>query len=251
MSEDNIAIRARHLKKSYRHYRTNMQKIQFLLLMREAGTKTDVLRDVSFDIKKGEKVGILGNQQSGKSTLMRIMAGVIRPDSGKVRVNGELTSILDLRLGFENALTGKDNYILMSSALGRSDKQIADLEDGVFRFAGLRKVKDDPIRTYKKGASARLGFATAVAAMGDVVLFDGSLSFGSKARNETCIERLKELIRGDTTFVMAVNRINDAAQLCDRGIVLHKGKVVFDGDFQEAAEFLKNNRSAEHKDVNN
>ena len=241
MSGDNIAIRVKHVKKTYRQYKTNMQKIRFLLLMRDAGTKDEVLKDVSFDIKKGEKVCILGYQQSGKTTLMRILARVIRPDSGKARIYGEIAPILDVRLGFDGAMTGKDNYIRMSSALGRSEKDIKELEDSVFAFARLSKVKNEPIKTYQKGAATRLGFSIATAKKSDVVLFDSGLAFGTKAWNDACMERLKELISGDTTFVMTASKAKAAAQLCERGIVLHEGRVVFDGALEDAASYFRKN----------
>ncbi len=241
MGKNKIAIRAKRIKKSFRQYKTNMQKIRFLLLMREAGEKAEVLSDVSFEIKKGEKVGIIAHSLAGKSTLMRILAGIIRPDSGKIQVNGEIVPILDYRLGFDNAMSGRDNYIRMSSALGRTTEEIKELEDSVFEFAKLKKVKDEPISSYDKGAATRLGFTIETAKKGDIVLLDGSLAFGSNHWNNACLDRLKDLISGDTTFVMIVNRIPFAAKLCDRGIVLHEGRVAFDGDFKEAAEYFRQN----------
>ena len=222
-----------------RQYRSNMQKIQFLLFMRDAGTRTEVLKNVSFDIKKGEKVGIIGLSQSGKSTLMRVLAGVIRPDSGKVIVKGGLTPILDIKLGFDNAMTGRDNYIVMSTALGRSPEEIAENEDSVFEYAGLTDVKNEPMKNYEKGAANRLGFATATALKNDIILYDASLSFGGKARSKKNVERMAELISGDTTFVMIVNRVAEAARLCERGIVLQDGGVIFDGPLMEAVEAYK------------
>lgn len=248
MGKNKVAIRAKHIKKSFRQYKKNMQKIRFLLLMREAGERTEVLNDISFEIKKGEKVGIIAHSLSGKSTLMRILARIIRPDSGKIQVNGEIVPILDYRLGFDNAMSGRDNYIRMSSALGRTTEEIKELEDSVFEFAKLSKVKDEPISSYEKGAATRLGFAIETAKKGDVVLLDGSLAFGSNHWNNACLDRLKDLISGDTTFVMIVNRIPFAAKLCDRGIVLHEGRVVFDGAYKDAAEYFnKNCKRLPHK----
>lgn len=241
MSGSKVAIRLTNVKKSYRQYKTNMQKIRFLLLMREAGTKVDVLDDISFEIKKGEKVAIIGGPQSGKSTLMRILAGVIRPDSGKAKIWGSISPILSIRMAFDAAMTGKDNYLLMSSALGRSEEEIKELEDGVFEFAQLEQYKNEVMRTFERGAAGRLGFAIATAVKKDVILYDGSIALGSRQWNDAGLNRLKELIAGDTTFVMAVTRPVDAAALCERGIVLYDGRIVFDGDFGEAAEYYRKN----------
>lgn len=242
MSNNEVVIKAKKICKTYRHYRSNMQKIQFLLLKRDAGIKEEVLKNVSFEIKKGEKVGILGHQQSGKTTLMRIIAGVIRPDSGKIRTTGSITPILDVRLGFEASLTGKDNYVMMSSVLGRSSDEIRDHEASVFEFAQLTEVKDEPTKTYNKGAAGRLGFATATEMGGDIILYDAGFAFGSNAWNAACKERMKELISGDTTFVMSVKKAADAVNLCERGIVLEKGEVVFDGSYDDALAYYKKSR---------
>lgn len=241
MIESADAIKVRNISKSYIKYRTNMQKIQHLLFNREAGTRIEVLHDVSFDIKKGEKVGIIGRQQSGKSTLMRVLAGIIRPDSGSVQLIGSTTEILDIRLGFDNAMTGRDNYMIMSTALGWDENAIEMHEASVFEFAGLTEEIDEPIRTYKKGCAARLGFATATEIRDDIILFDASLAFGSKSWNRACMNRMKEFISGDTTFVMVVNKISDAAKLCDRGIVIHEGMLVYDGAYTDAIEYFRKN----------
>lgn len=241
MGKAKTAIRVRHISKSYRQYKTNMQKIGFLLLKRDTGIRTEILRDISFDIKKGEKVAIIGRQQSGKSTLMRVMAGVIRPDSGKLTVNGGLTAILDNRLGFDAAMTGRDNYIVMTSALGWTSEMIKEHENSVFEFAKLTEEKNEPLKTYKKGAPSRLGFAAATEIGNEIFLYDANLSFGSKVWNNACINRLKQLIDGDTTFVMAVNRLATGAKLCERGIVIHEGVKVFDGPYAEAVDYFRSN----------
>lgn len=251
MGKAETAIRVKHVSKSYRQYKKNMQKIGFLLLNRDTGIKTDVLQDISFDIKKGEKVGIIGRQQSGKSTLMRIIAGVIRPDSGKVKISGGLTSILEVRLGFDAAMTGLDNYKVMTTALGWSSEMIKEHEDSVFEFAKLTDEKDETLRSYKKGAPTRLGFAIATEMGNDIILYDGPLSFGSKIWNKICINRLLKLIDGDTTFVMSVNKLVDGAKLCERGIVIHEGELVFDGPYADAVDYFRKNcrQSSRKKEV--
>lgn len=248
MSKDNIVISARHISKSFRQYKSNFQKIKFLLLMKDAGTRIDVLEDVSFDIKKGEKVGIICRQQSGKTTLMRILGGIIRPDSGKVKTEGGVTSILDFRLGFEPSMTGRDNLMIMGTALGWTPEMIKEHEDWVFRYTGLTDVKNEPLKTYKKGSAARLGFAMATAVRNDIVIFDANLTLGGNAWNAAALKRMQEFITEDMTFVMAANRIATAAKLCERGIVIHEGKVVFDGPFADAVDYFRSNcRSTSQK----
>lgn len=241
MSKKKTAIKVTNISKTYRQYKSNMQKIQYLLFWRDAGTKSDVLKDISFDIKKGEKVGIIGRPQSGKSTLMRIIAGIIRPDSGKVRTDGGLTAILDIRLGLDANLSVKDNYILMSNYLGRPAEAIAEHEDAVIGFAELSEEKSTLLRDCKKGSATKLGFATATEFGNDIILLDSDISFGSKQWNKACMARMKELVTDDTTLVMIVHKVADAAELCERGIVIHEGTLAFDGAFDEAIDYYKKN----------
>lgn len=246
MSERKVAIKVKNVSKTYRQYKNNMQKIQFLLLKRDVGIKEPVLKKVSFEIMEGEKVGIIGQERSGKSTLMRILGGIIRPDSGKVTVEGSVLPIMDVRLGFDAAMSGKDNYVVMSTALGRSSDVIKAHEDSVFEFAKLTDMKDEQVRNYPKGAPGRLGFATATEIGSDIILYDAGFAFGSNAWNLACRNRMKELISGDVTFVMTVKKVADASELCERGIVLRDGTVAFDGSFKDAVEYYKKTRKKSH-----
>jgi len=241
MSKNKVAIRAKNISKTYRSYKNNMQKIRFLLFWIDAGTKRDVLKDISFDIKRGEKVGIIGKPQSGKSTLMRILAGIIRPDSGKLRTEGGIASILDIRLGLDASMSVRDNYKLMSTYLGRSAATIAEHEESVLEFAGLSGAKNEALRDCKKGAATKLGFAVATEIGDDIILLDSDISFGNKDWNKACMARIKELVKDETTLVMTVNRVADAAELCNRGIVIHEGSLVFDGPYDEAIKYYKKN----------
>lgn len=256
MSERKVAIKVKNVSKTYRQYKNNMQKIQFLLLKRDVGIKEPVLKKVSFEIMQGEKVGIIGMERSGKSTLMRILGGIIRPDSGKVTVEGSVLPIMDVRLGFDAVMSGKDNYIVMSTALGRSSDVIKAHEDSVFEFAQLTDLKDEPVRNYPKYAPGRLGFVTATEIDSDIVLYDAGFAFGNNAWNQACRNRMKELVSGDVTFVMTVKKVADAAALCERGIVLRDGTVAFDGNFEDAVEYYKKTRkkargkTAKDKDLN-
>ena len=247
MSERKVAIKVKKVSKTYRQYKNNMQKIQFLLLKRDVGIKEPVLKDVSFEIMEGEKVGIIGQERSGKTTLMRILGGIIRPDSGKVIIEGSVTPIMDVKMGFDASMPGKDNYVVMSTVLGRSSDEIKAHEESVFEFAKLSDMKDEPVRNYPKGAPGRLGFATATEIGSDIVLYDAGFAFGSNAWNLACKNRMKELVSGNVTLVMTVKKVADAAALCERGIVLHKGAVAFDGSFDDAVDFYKKLRRSKSK----
>lgn len=243
-----IVIKADHLKKNFRNFRSNRQKLQYFLLGKKAGNKVRVLRDVSFEISRGEKVGIIGRPGSGRSTLMRLMAGIIQADSGTIEVHGDITIRFDNKLAFEMGLSGSDNYEGRCTLLGWSKEKMAENKQRIFEFAGLAKVMDDPIRTYKKGYANRLGFAIGTVDKPDIMLFDETMSFGDKRFTKRAVKRLRHLVAGDDiTFVMAVSDVASARLLCKRGIIIDKGKVVFDGEFGEAIDYYKTNIKVEDK----
>lgn len=239
-----VAISVSSVSKSFRQYKSNMQKVQYLLFRKDTAIQKDVLNDISFEIKKGEKVGIIGRQLSGKSTLLKIIAGIIRPDSGKVKTKGSMKAILDIRAGFDGALTGRDNYVNLATILGWTPEEIKAREDEIFEFSGLTHVKDDSARTYKRGSLGLLGFTVNTATGADIIIYDGSFGFGIKYISDACEERLRNLVSSeDVTFVMT-GRINDEMKFCERGIVLHESRIVFDGPFKEALRYFRLNCSS-------
>lgn len=253
MSE--VIIRAENIEKNYRVYKTNWQKIKSLLLGRDAGRKRNALRGVSFEIQKGESVGIIGLPLSGRTTLMKVLCGIIEPDSGTVEIDGQVTPVLDHRMGFLTVMSGFDNYRIRCRLLGWTKEEIDGHEDAVFEFAGLSKERDLSMRQYKKGRARRLGFAISTEISPDILIYDETFSFGAKAFADKAARRLKKLTAGDdTTLVMTVTERKYAAMLCERGIVLHKGKVVYDGPFADALGYydanIKStvNRSGGHQD---
>jgi ABC-type polysaccharide/polyol phosphate transport system ATPase subunit len=240
MSE--VIIRADNLKKNYRVYKTNWQKIKALLLGQDAGSKRKALSSVDFEIQKGEKVGIIGLPLSGRSTLMKLLCGVIEPDSGSVEVNGKVTPVLDHRMGFQTVMPGLDNYRIRCKLLGWTKEQADEHEDAVFEFAGISKEKGLPMRQYKKGRARRLGFAISTELKPDILVYDETFNFGAKTFADKAVRRLKKLTSDDdTTLVMTVTQRAYAQSLCDRGIVLFKGKVLFDGPFDEALDYYDAN----------
>ena len=240
MSE--TAIKVSGLKKSYRYYKSNMQKIQNLLFGIDAGEKTEVLKGVSFEIKKGERVGIISTPMSGRSTLMQILAGVLEPDSGTVELNGRLTAILDHKLGFEGAMSGRVNYEVRCRLMGWTGEMIKEHAESVFERADIADVIDEPMKIYRRGSANRLGFAIATEFTPEIMLYDETFSFGGKKYISKSVSRLNKITKGeDTTFLIIINDLKRGAKLCERGIVLHKGKVVFDGSYEEAALYYNEN----------
>lgn len=237
-----VIIKVDNIKKNYRVYKTNWQKIKSLLFGQSAGRVRNALKGVSFEVQKGETVGIIGLPFSGRTTLMKILCGIIAPDSGSVEVNGKVTPVLDYRMGFQTVMPGIDNYHIRCKLLGWTDEEIADHEDAVFEFAGLSKEKNLAMRQYRKGRINRLGFAISTELKPDILVYDEKFSFAAKTFADKAIRRLKKLTADDdTTLVMTVTQREYARSLCKRGIVLDKGKVVFDGPFDEALEYYDAN----------
>ena len=235
-------IRADGLTKAYTRYKNNRQKISSLLFGRETGHRRKALTGVSLEVRRGEKIGVIGMPLSGRTTLMKILCGVIEPDSGTVEVSGRVTPVLDYTAGFHTAMSGLDNYRLRCRLLGWSDEEAAEHEDAVFGFAGIPGSKKLPMRQYKKGRARRLGFAVSTEMKPDILIFDETFNFGAKTFSDKAARRLKKLVDGgDTTFIMTVTERTYASKLCERGIVLNKGRVAFDGPFAEALEYYDSN----------
>ncbi len=233
-----VVIRAENIRKSYRVYKNNWQKIRSLLLGLKAGRRRNVLRDISFEVRKGEKVGIIGFPHSGKTTLLKILSGVTEPNSGHVEISGKVTSVLNYRMGFMAAMSSVDNYAMRCKLLGWTEEQAAECEEAVFEYAGLMKEKYRPMSQLNTGRASLFGFAIYTARMPDIMIYDESFSLGSQDLSDEAVRRLKKLTSGDeTTLVMSVNHREYASMLCERGIVIHKGVVVYDGPFDEALEY--------------
>jgi len=241
-------IKVEHVRKTYRDYRSNFQKLRHMVILSSAGEKNRILQDISFEIKKGEKVAIFGPPSSGKSTIMRIVAGIIKPESGTVEVKGTPKLIFDHRMGFELSLSGRDNYEMRARIEGWSKEKIKEREERVFKFAALTDLIDVPLRSYPKGGPTRLGYAISTDDDPEFLLFDERMAFGNVRINRKFLSRFKRVTGNpDMTLLMTANEPNIAVHLCERGIVIMEGKVVFDGPCAEARKYLKEQSGGKRK----
>lgn len=188
------------------------------------------LNDVSFELRKGEALGLVGKNGSGKSTLLRIIAGLIKPDKGKVRVKGRVASLIALGAGFNPILTGRENIYANMSILGLSTKEIDERFDDVVEFAEIGDAIDAPVQSYSSGMSSRLGFATAIHTEPDILLIDEVLAVGDMKFRAKCYRRLAELSQNGVTFVLVSHDSNTILSACNSAIFLSMGKVVKSGD---------------------
>ena len=240
MAEGEIAIRARDVSKSFRGTgRATSLKERVLRMGHGSAEPFQALRDVSLEIRAGHTVGLIGHNGSGKSTLLKILTGILRPTSGTVEVNGRISSLLELGAGFNGELSGRDNVYLNASLLGLSRKETDGLFDSIVSFAELEEFIDNPVKHYSSGMYVRLGFAVAVHVDPDILLVDEVLAVGDEAFQRKCLDKIAEFQREGRTILFVTHSLDLVEQICDRGIVLDHGRVVFDGDPQFATGTLR------------
>jgi ABC-2 type transport system ATP-binding protein len=235
-----IAIRARGVGKSFRGSgRATSLKERILRMGHGTAEPFQALRDVDLEIPAGQTVGLIGHNGSGKSTLLKILTGILRPTTGTVEVNGRVSSLLELGAGFNGELSGRDNIYLNASLLGLSRKETDGLFDSIVEFSELEEFIDNPVKHYSSGMYVRLGFAVAVHVDPDILLVDEVLAVGDEAFARKCLDKIAEFQREGRTILFVTHSLNLVDEICDRGIVLDRGRVVFDGDPQFATGTLR------------
>ena len=188
------------------------------------------LDDVSFQLRKGEALGLVGRNGSGKSTLLRIIAGLIKPDLGVVKVHGRVAPLIALGAGFNPILTGRENIYANMSILGLSTKEIDERFDDVVEFAEIGEAIDAPVQTYSSGMAARLGFASAIHTEPDILLIDEVLAVGDANFQSKCFRRLAQLKQKSTSFIIVAHNPEAIYSTSDSAVYLSKGKHILSGD---------------------
>ena len=235
-----IAIRARGVGKSFRGTgRATSMKERILRMGHGVVEPFQALQDVNLEIKAGQSVGLIGPNGSGKSTLLKILTGILRPTTGTVEVNGRVSSLLELGAGFNGELSGRDNIFLNASLLGLSRKETEGLFDSIVEFSELEEFIDNPVKHYSSGMYVRLGFAVAVHVDPDILLVDEVLAVGDEAFARKCLDKIAEFQREGRTILFVTHALDLVDRICDRGVVLDRGRVVFDGDPEFATGTLR------------
>ena len=241
--EKEIAIHIKDLVVSYRDIKKF--SIRKTLFNREKSSLFTAIKGISFDIKKGEIVGICGKNGSGKSTLLRAIAGIFSADKGIISLNGNTVSLLSIGVGFQRRLTGYDNIFLSGMLLGFSKEQIQEKLDDIIKFSELGRFIYKPVSSYSSGMYSKLAFSITAILETDIMLIDEVLSVGDIAFREKSYNKMKELINDENRTVVIVSHSSKTlTDLCDRVIWLHEGNIVKDGKPSEVVgeyeEFLKN-----------
>jgi ABC-2 type transport system ATP-binding protein len=187
-----------------------------------------VVKNVSFPVKRGEILGIVGESGSGKSTLLKIISGIYVPDKGSVEINGKLVAFIELGVGFNPELTGRENVYLNGALLGFSNEEVTEMYDDIVNFAELRDFMDQKLKNYSSGMQVRLAFSIAIRAKGDILILDEVLAVGDAAFQKKCHDYFASL-HGNQTVVLVTHSMGQVVEFCDRAILIEDGKIKCEG----------------------
>jgi len=228
----NTAIKVSNLTKVYHLYDHPQDRLKEALNPFRRSYHHDfyALNDVSFEIKKGETVGIIGKNGAGKSTLLKMITGVLTPTSGSIEVNGKIASLLELGAGFNPNMTGLENIYLNSTLIGFSREETDSKIDVIIAFADIGEFIHQPVKSYSSGMYARLAFAVAINVDPDILIVDEALSVGDAAFQRKCFARMDTIRKNGTTIVFVSHSAGQIVELCNRAIFIHCGQLVLDGE---------------------
>ena len=258
--DDNIAIKVQGVSKTFKDQAgATTIKNSFIELGRKIAGKPErhkkkgftALKDINFEVKKGEFFGIVGRNGSGKSTLLKILAGVYTPTTGGVAINGSLTPFIELGVGFNPELTGKDNVYLNSALLGFSRKQTDAMYNKIVDFAELHDFMDTKLKNYSSGMQVRLAFSVAIRAESDILLLDEVLAVGDSLFQKKCYDYFKQLKKNKKSVVFVSHDSNALLEYCDNGILLEKTGIVYNGGINNVVskytDILNKHEENKHK----
>ncbi len=246
-------ISARELAKAYRIWRHPSARVKTTVLDGLAGIfppnsgvraslhrsaaagyrDFQAVQPLSFEIRRGEAVGIIGRNGSGKSTLLQLIAGILQPSSGQVSSHGRISALLELGSGFNPEFTGRENVYLNGSILGLSARDMDARIEQIVAFADIGEFIDEPVKTYSSGMMMRLAFAVAVSVQPDILIIDEALSVGDVFFTQKCFNRIREILAGGATLIFVSHDTAAVQNLCTRGLLLHQGRLLHDGSPEE------------------
>ena len=237
MSED-WAIKIEHLSKVYKIFDKPTDRVKEALNPFRKRYSRDfyALNDVSLTIKKGETVGIIGKNGAGKSTILKIITGVLTPTSGSVQVNGRIASLLELGAGFNPEMTGIENIYMNGTIMGYSKEEMDDRVQEIIDFADIGEFIHQPVKMYSSGMFARLAFAVNAFVEPDILIVDEALSVGDMKFQVKCMDKMAELMKGGCTVIFVSHDINAIRRLCHRAFFFNQGKLLADGEVNTVAD---------------
>jgi len=219
------------------HLRQNTLKSRFVNMFRRRRIMElqHALRDIDFEVAPGEFFGLVGRNGSGKSTLLKILAGIYQPTTGEVAIGGRLVPFIELGVGFNPELTGRENVYLNGALLGFSKGEVAAMYDDIVAFAELEGSMDQKLKFYSSGMQVRIAFSVATRAKADILLIDEVLAVGDTAFRQKCFDHFHALKQAGTTIVFVTHDMALVRQFCDRVILIENNRIVAEGDAEEIA----------------
>jgi len=194
------------------------------------------LKDINFSVRRGEWIGIIGPNGSGKSTLLKIIANIIRPTKGRVRVNGRITSFLELGIGFQPDLTAIENIYIYGAIMGFSDSQMKKKVEKILDFSGLKRFSNTKLKNFSSGMVVRLAFSTAIQTEPEILLLDEVLAVGDLEFQKKCFNIFEEYRKQDKTVIYVSHDLNSVKRFCDRALLLNNGEQIAFGDTGEVID---------------
>jgi ABC-type polysaccharide/polyol phosphate transport system ATPase subunit len=236
MLNKEIAISAQGLGKAYKIFDKPTDRLSYHLFKKDKSTDFWALKDINFEVKRGETFGIIGKNGSGKSTLLQILAGIIKPTEGNLRVNGKIAALLELGSGFNPESTGLENIYMNAAILGIDKETISSKIDEIISFADIGEFINQSVKTYSSGMYVRLAFAVAINVDADIILIDEALAVGDIFFRQKCYKKLDELKEQGKTIILVTHAMGEAEQFCEKALLVNKGHQLMLGRSQDVVK---------------
>jgi len=228
------AIEVKNVSISYRNLQSFSIKQSLLKLKKVKKEDIEAVKNVTFSVEEGDILGIIGKNGSGKSTILKALAGIFSPNTGSIDLKGHNISLLAIGVGFQKSMTGRQNVMLSGMLLGFSEKEINEKMEDIIEFAELGKFIDRPVQTYSSGMYSKLAFSITVVLEADIILIDEVLSVGDQKFKRKSYNKMKELIaQHDRTVVIVSHSITTLEELCDKVMWMHEGEIIEMGESKQ------------------
>ena len=239
---NDIVIKAEHLSKIYKIYENNIDRLKetFHPFHKRYSKDFFALQDVSFEIRRGENIGLVGKNGAGKSTLLKMITGVLTPSGGTLEVNGRIASLLELGAGFNPDMTGIENIYMNGLLMGQSRDEMNEKIDDIVAFADIGEFVKQPVKTYSSGMFARLAFAVNAFLEPDILIIDEALSVGDSFFQSKCMDKMRQMIDSGVTVLFVSHDTFAVKNLCERAFYLQSGKLIMDAPAKDVIEVYRN-----------
>ena len=244
MAKNDVALRVNDVSICFNLSKEKVDNFKELFIKKLKGEKLRfnefwALKDVSFELKKGERLGILGLNGAGKSTLLKVIAGVYKPTKGSVQRYGHMAPMIELGAGFDPNFTGRENIFLYGSVLGFSKEFLMSKYDEILEFSELGEFIDVPIKNYSSGMKARLGFSIATVVEPEILILDEVLSVGDAKFRKKCEKKMKKMFDHGVTVLFVSHSLAQVKRLCNKAIILEHGQLIAKGDIDDVVEIYE------------